>query len=57
MTSKQTANSRMTGRLKHIWAEINYANRRMLEIRTGWPLDRARDDERLRQRSRPANAS
>jgi hypothetical protein len=49
MTSKQTADSRMTGRLKRVWAEINYANRRILEIRTGWPLERAPDYEPLRR--------
>jgi antitoxin (DNA-binding transcriptional repressor) of toxin-antitoxin stability system len=57
MTTRQTPISQIIGRLKRMWAEIDYANRRRLEITTGWPLVPAADDQRLRHRRRPANAN
>jgi len=33
-------------RLKEIWAELDYADRRMLEIRTGVPITRERSRRR-----------
>ena len=36
------------GRIKETWDELNYANRRMLEIRTGIPI--TREGPRIRAR-------
>ena len=35
--------ARIIGRIREIWAELDYAQRRLLEIRTGLPLG-ARED-------------
>lgn len=35
--SKQSRVSRITTRVRKIWAELDYAQRRLLEIRTGIP--------------------
>jgi len=37
-TAREHRMSRTIGRLKEIWAELDYAQRRLLEIRTGVPL-------------------
>ncbi|MBV8953956.1 MAG: hypothetical protein JO179_07450 [Solirubrobacterales bacterium] len=39
---------RTFGRIKETWDELNYANRRMLEIRTGIPV--TREGPRIRAR-------
>jgi hypothetical protein len=47
--AKQPNSSRAIDRAKRIWAELDYAQRRMFEVRTGGPsLERA---ERLRSRA------
>ena len=33
-------------RVQHLWAELDYAPRRLLEIRTGVPLSRPQDGPR-----------
>jgi hypothetical protein len=38
--------ARFIARIKDIWSELDYAQRRLLEIRTGLPLG-ARDDSGL----------
>lgn len=57
MRTRRTPISQMTGRLKRLWAEIDYANRRLLEIRTGWSLAPAPGEQPLRHRSRRAAAN
>ncbi len=41
MRLRSTASS---ARVREIWAELDYAQRRLLEIRTGLPLGDARED-------------
>jgi hypothetical protein len=46
-TSTQTLAGRLIGRVSEIWSELDYAQRRLFELRTGVPVE----DKRPRSRS------
>ncbi len=49
-TTSASRTGRVIGRAKKLWAELDYAQRRVLEIRTGVPLSTPEERRRSRRR-------
>jgi hypothetical protein len=45
MSNKTNSHSGLISRVRHVWAEMDYAQRRLFEIRTGVPVS-GRDQRR-----------
>jgi hypothetical protein len=56
-THKHSRLAAVRARIERVWSELDYANRRMFEIRTGWHLIERHETSRGRATPRTAAAA